>query len=162
MRSLSTLLLQIVDAKRNDKIHDMSRYIVECSKDVLAPAYLRWNDSYDLKSVADPEHKCNMKPFHSLAENTWPRKEALGLDESQMRALRMALTKELTIIQGPPGTGEALKRHCWKMTTTSIRERCVHVILFTVAKRQIHQRASGVFYFSQEKPTLALRLPALC
>nr|XP_040059120.1 NFX1-type zinc finger-containing protein 1 isoform X2 [Gasterosteus aculeatus aculeatus] len=82
------------------------RYIVECSKDVLAPAYLRWNDSYDLKSVADPEHKCNMKPFHSLAENTWPRKEALGLDESQMRALRMALTKELTIIQGPPGTGK--------------------------------------------------------
>ncbi|KAM8916847.1 NFX1-type zinc finger-containing protein 1 isoform 1-T2 [Spinachia spinachia] len=81
-------------------------YIVECSKDVLSPDYLRRNDSYDLKSVADGDHKRRMKPFHSLAAGTWPKKEELGLDESQMRAFQLALTKELTIIQGPPGTGK--------------------------------------------------------
>lgn len=32
--------------------------------------------------------------------------EELGLDDSQMKALQLALTKELAIIQGPPGTGE--------------------------------------------------------
>ncbi|KAL6112273.1 znfx1 [Pungitius sinensis] len=82
------------------------RYIVECSKDVLSPDYLRRNDSYDLKSVAHPDHKCKVKPFHSLAPDAWPGKEELGLDVSQMRAFQLALTKELTIIQGPPGTGK--------------------------------------------------------
>ena len=45
-------------------------------------------------------------PFHSLNEKAWPRMEELGLDESQKAALQLALTKELAIIQGPPGTGE--------------------------------------------------------
>ncbi|XP_015210459.1 NFX1-type zinc finger-containing protein 1-like isoform X2 [Lepisosteus oculatus] len=36
----------------------------------------------------------------------WPSKEELHLDDSQMKALQMALTKELAIIQGPPGTGK--------------------------------------------------------
>ncbi|XP_070700533.1 NFX1-type zinc finger-containing protein 1 [Pempheris klunzingeri] len=82
------------------------RYIVECSKDVNPPAYLREIDTYDLSSVAAPDHKDNVVPFHSLQEQAWPRMEELGLDESQMRAFQLALTKELAIIQGPPGTGK--------------------------------------------------------
>ncbi|XP_071350561.1 NFX1-type zinc finger-containing protein 1 [Trachinotus anak] len=82
------------------------RYIVECSTDVHAPAYLQRTDTYDLSSIADPEYKSRMKPFHSLKEEAWPKMEMLGLDESQMKALQMALTKELAIIQGPPGTGK--------------------------------------------------------
>lgn len=83
-----------------------SRHIVECNKDVQAPAYLQRGDMYDLSSIAVPDSKGKMKPFHSLDEDSWPNMEALGLDESQMRALQLALTKELAIIQGPPGTGK--------------------------------------------------------
>ncbi|KAJ8401480.1 hypothetical protein AAFF_G00383990 [Aldrovandia affinis] len=38
--------------------------------------------------------------------SNWPSEEQLGLDDSQMKAVQLALTKELAIIQGPPGTGK--------------------------------------------------------
>lgn len=99
---------QIVDAKRCNSLHNASRYIVECSTEVHPPAYLQRIDVYDLSSVAHPDHKDVILPFHCLEARAWPSMEKLGLDESQMRAFQLALTKELTIIQGPPGTGEAL------------------------------------------------------
>ncbi|XP_029006831.1 NFX1-type zinc finger-containing protein 1 [Betta splendens] len=80
------------------------RYIVECNTDVQPPAYLGGRAEYDLASIAEP--KCVVRPFHALDDAAWPRMEELGLDESQMRALQLALTKELAIIQGPPGTGK--------------------------------------------------------
>ncbi|KAM7006466.1 NFX1-type zinc finger-containing protein 1 [Tautogolabrus adspersus] len=82
------------------------RYIVECSSDVDPPAYLRQNDTYNLAPIAHPKHKRKIRPFHSLNPTAWPKMEELGLDESQMRAMQLALTKELAIIQGPPGTGK--------------------------------------------------------
>lgn len=88
--------------------HHFPRYIVECNKDVKPPAYLRRNDKYNLQCIADPERKNKARPlaFHCLREAHWPKKEELELDDSQMKALELALTKELAIIQGPPGTGE--------------------------------------------------------
>ena len=43
-------------------------------------------------------------PLLNLA--AWPSAEDLELDDSQFRALQMALTKEFAVIQGPPGTGK--------------------------------------------------------
>ena len=43
-------------------------------------------------------------PLLSLA--SWPSAEDLQLDDSQFKALQMALTKEFAVIQGPPGTGK--------------------------------------------------------
>ncbi|XP_020339540.2 NFX1-type zinc finger-containing protein 1 [Oncorhynchus kisutch] len=80
------------------------RYIVECSSEVHPPAYLPMGDTYDLSAIAVPEFKSSR--FHTLDPEAWPPMEQLGLDESQMRALQLALTKELAIIQGPPGTGK--------------------------------------------------------
>lgn len=85
---------------------------MECETDVQPPEYLQRTDMYDLSSIADPDYMDRIQPFHSLKEDAWPRMEELGLDESQMRAFQLALTKELAIIQGPPGTGETLKSHC--------------------------------------------------
>ncbi|XP_040890146.1 NFX1-type zinc finger-containing protein 1 [Toxotes jaculatrix] len=82
------------------------RYIVECNTDVQPPAYLQGGDVYDLSSIAHPDHKHSVQPFHSLEAEAWPSMEELELDESQMRALQLALTSELAIIQGPPGTGK--------------------------------------------------------
>lgn len=37
---------------------------------------------------------------------SWPSAQDLELDESQFKALQLALTKEFAVIQGPPGTGK--------------------------------------------------------
>ncbi|XP_026856434.2 NFX1-type zinc finger-containing protein 1 [Electrophorus electricus] len=83
------------------------RYIVECNPDVHPPEYLtRFVRAYDLSCVAAEDHRDSIKPFNPLQPDAWPTEEQLGLDESQLQALKLALTKELAIIQGPPGTGK--------------------------------------------------------
>lgn len=72
------------------------------------PAYLQIRDVYDLSFIAEPDCKDGVMQVHTLKEEAWPKMEELGLDESQMKAFQLALTKELAIIQGPPGTGETL------------------------------------------------------
>lgn len=85
---------------------------MECNTVVQPPAYLQRRDTYDLSSIAEPDYKDTVLPFHTLEAEAWPRMEELGLDESQMKAFQLAVTKELAIIQGPPGTGKNLKSHC--------------------------------------------------
>lgn len=87
---------------------------MECNGDVHPPAYLERGDVYNLSCIADSQHKQSLPPFHSLNKEAWPRKERLGLDDSQMEAFQLALTKELAIIQGPPGTGEILRTNFLK------------------------------------------------
>ncbi|KAL2090898.1 hypothetical protein ACEWY4_013161 [Coilia grayii] len=83
------------------------RYIVQCSTDVHPPAYLQEEPrQYDLTSIAAEDFKDSVQPFNPLSPDAWPSDEQLGLDESQLRALKLALTKEMAIIQGPPGTGK--------------------------------------------------------
>ncbi|XP_068677009.1 NFX1-type zinc finger-containing protein 1-like [Montipora foliosa] len=102
-------------------------YIVNCQKEVEPPAYL--NDrfqgplTFDLtpimrerssrQSLRSRLSDLNMRVRSRQATNvpvlnlaSWPSAEDLGLDDSQFKALQMALTKEFTVIQGPPGTGK--------------------------------------------------------
>lgn len=41
-----------------------------------------------------------------LDSASWPSARELGLDESQFKALQLALINEFAVIQGPPGTGK--------------------------------------------------------
>ncbi|XP_063071469.1 NFX1-type zinc finger-containing protein 1 isoform X2 [Engraulis encrasicolus] len=83
------------------------RYIVECNKEVHPPAYLQEEaKQFDLSNIAAEDFKDKVAPFNPLSHLAWPSEEQMGLDESQLRALKLALTKELAIIQGPPGTGK--------------------------------------------------------
>lgn len=90
------------------------KYIVECDAQVKEPKYLTVDTTYNFAPltedpVADEERApdgLRRQSVRVLDHNQWPSMETLGLDESQMEALRLALTKELAIIQGPPGTGE--------------------------------------------------------
>ena len=41
-----------------------------------------------------------------LSETKWPEASSIGLDDSQYRAVKNALTHEFSITQGPPGTGK--------------------------------------------------------
>lgn len=48
----------------------------------------------------DPEAK--ISPVDVLSP-VWPPREEFKLDESQYEAFRAALTKQMVVIQGPPG-----------------------------------------------------------
>ncbi|CAH1269018.1 ZNFX1 [Branchiostoma lanceolatum] len=62
-------------------------------------------DAADLNDSNNPQlAKARSVPI--LREDMWPSADALHLDESQYRAVKMALTKEFSVIQGPPGTGK--------------------------------------------------------
>lgn len=45
------------------------------------------------------------KSFHvKILDKAWPAHDHFGLNQSQFEAFRAASTKQLVIIQGPPGT----------------------------------------------------------
>lgn len=103
------------------------RYIVECKSEIRPPAYLTMEKTLDLGCIAAQGFQKNLKPFRSLEPSAWPDMEQLGLDESQMKALKLALTKELAIIQGPPGTGQP---PCF-ILFSRLHQFCHHPLNFT-------------------------------
>ena len=53
-----------------------------------------------------PDNSTQFEAVPVVELDRWPSKEQLGLDESQYKALQTALTKEVAVIQGTPGTGK--------------------------------------------------------
>ncbi|CAH1269008.1 ZNFX1 [Branchiostoma lanceolatum] len=69
------------------------------------------DDSDDDEEVVDINggnnpHLARARSVPILRDDMWPSAETLHLDESQYRAVKMALTEEFSVIQGPPGTGK--------------------------------------------------------
>ncbi|XP_035285223.1 NFX1-type zinc finger-containing protein 1-like [Anguilla anguilla] len=88
----------------------MQRYIVSCEKDISPPNYLLAHRcGYSLQALENKRLKKDITRKKTVRDvlnfSDWPSKKTLGLDNSQMKAVQLALTKELAIIQGPPGTG---------------------------------------------------------
>ena len=86
-------------------------YLVHCNSEVKPPQYLRSKKSrrsqvqYDLGEtlgIPDAEDAKKVSIFDSHA---WPHVDDVNLNESQLESLKGALTKEFSVIQGPPGTG---------------------------------------------------------
>ena len=71
---------------------------------VEKPAYTSINHTYDFSCLANPgQHIGDVNIF---ADETWPRCDDIAVNESQLRALKLALTSNFCLIQGPPGTGK--------------------------------------------------------
>ena len=99
------------------------KYLIdgECSS-VQKPQYLEdnHNGSYKLsflqtKYEDDDNDNTSRKKGELLPSvqcdsitdfSKWPSLENIELDNSQLKALQMALTQEIAVIQGPPGTGK--------------------------------------------------------
>ena len=94
--------------------------IVECIKDTNPPDYLIRSPLVDLRTLIsentdiDP-HTGNYlftssidyaKKCSIYDERRWPSPTQMNLDESQYKAIKLALTQKITLIQGPPGTGK--------------------------------------------------------
>ncbi|XP_022780981.1 NFX1-type zinc finger-containing protein 1-like [Stylophora pistillata] len=87
------------------------KYLVECSEEVDPPEYLRREDTqepvcYDLTQALNVPDATEAKRVPILQLDAWPPVETLPLNESQLEALKMALSTEFSVIQGPPGTGK--------------------------------------------------------
>ena len=95
----------------DDSTLPFKKYLVECSKDVDPPQYLRRNDSqqpvcYDLSKALNVSSHYKTTAVPVLQPKEWPPVKALPLNSSQLEALRTAITTEFCVIQGPPGTGK--------------------------------------------------------
>ena len=88
------------------------KYLVQCSGDVDPPEYLRRDDTleqpvcYDLSKALDVADVSHAKKVPVLQPEAWPPVNELPLNNSQLEALRTAITTEFSVIQGPPGTGK--------------------------------------------------------
>ncbi|XP_054840650.1 NFX1-type zinc finger-containing protein 1-like [Eublepharis macularius] len=98
------------------------RYIVQCDLDISRPAYLEGEAlPFDLSALRSLGSKCGLAASSSPQEEAplvdltavspfcsplWTPETFPGLDESQILAIRMALSREFVLIQGPPGTGK--------------------------------------------------------
>ena len=87
------------------------KYLVECSKKVDPPEYLRQGDTdkpiyYDLSFALDVPDVSNATAVPVLQPGAWSWLKGLSMNSSQLEALRTAITTEFSVIQGPPGTGK--------------------------------------------------------
>ncbi|XP_014216290.1 NFX1-type zinc finger-containing protein 1-like [Copidosoma floridanum] len=92
--------LEVLTAMKNINSDNfpMEPYFVKAQIDTQLPRYLRGVSMQTFKnSILLPVDRQNVE---------WPSASALGMNESQHRAFRSALTEEFAIIQGPPGTGK--------------------------------------------------------
>ena len=76
----------------------MEKYIIRAQMSDVPPKYLCSEGGVllDIDGHA----------VHALEDSSWPGPLELGLDVSQFRAFKSALTKEFVVVQGPPGTGK--------------------------------------------------------
>ena len=101
------VLEALQNLSRNPDLMPMKGYIVDCVnyKDILrVPGFLNLPSSpaaFDMKDILN-----TTKQFNVTDLTKWPIASQTSLDDSQLEALKTALTQELAVIQGPPGTGK--------------------------------------------------------
>ena len=85
----------------------MKSYIVDCVnyREVMkVPGFMNLRTSrpvFNLKEIIQTRW-----PFDVTDSTKWPPAHTTDLDDSQLEALKVALTQEVAVIQGPPGTGK--------------------------------------------------------
>lgn len=82
----------------------LAKYIVDVDKDISPPSYLHNASEYIISNGlldSDPDVKWSLVDM--MSDQQWPPREDFKLDESQFEAFRAALTKQIVVIQGPPG-----------------------------------------------------------
>ncbi|CAF1002415.1 unnamed protein product [Didymodactylos carnosus] len=102
-------------------------YILSLTKDVSPPDYITVETKYNFTPLlVKPSSRVTTytrpslkimycghegvldkhKSVTLLDESQWPTSDEMKLNPSQVKALRLALTKKVAVIQGPPGTGK--------------------------------------------------------
>ncbi|XP_075772705.1 NFX1-type zinc finger-containing protein 1-like isoform X2 [Pelodiscus sinensis] len=92
------------------------RYVVQCRTSILPPAHLGDHAAFDLSGLRPPQppgdtaegpgSAGDLRAVSPGDSHVWAPETFPHLDESQILAIRMALSREFVLIQGPPGTGK--------------------------------------------------------
>ncbi|CAF4976129.1 unnamed protein product, partial [Rotaria sp. Silwood1] len=102
-------ILQALQNIKDDKI-PLEKYLLQCDTNVPLPNYFEQNSSIDFRPIlvkTSGEHNEFDGDLSNVKDlSTWPNAQQLGLDESQYKALQLAITKSVALIQGPPGCGK--------------------------------------------------------
>ncbi|CAH1789707.1 unnamed protein product [Owenia fusiformis] len=104
-----------------------------------------------------------LPPLCILDEKDWPTLEEMNLDESQYKALQMALRNEFVIIQGPPGTGKTYlglkiveillhNRDVWSklMTEERVTNSLSPILIVCYTNHALDQFVEGISKFCKE------------
>jgi len=88
--------------KNNSDKVDPPKYLSICPREAV---------SYDMCQIIKKQYirnpKCARKYSNlKILFHEWPSLDDTDLDDSQLRAMKMALSQEVVVIQGPPGTGK--------------------------------------------------------
>jgi hypothetical protein len=89
-------------------------YLVKKSTSICPPKYLQGDKTMNLSGVVCKclDKDCTHKAVSVCNESSWCDLPCTNLDESQLKALQLALTSKLPLIQGPPGTGKTYVGVC--------------------------------------------------
>ncbi|KAI9318931.1 P-loop containing nucleoside triphosphate hydrolase protein [Dichotomocladium elegans] len=80
-----------------------SPQLVDVSPDVRLPHYAAMKRNYDIAEYRDGRCQGQSKPIDITSP--WPVYN-IGMDKTQMDALKTILSNNVSIVQGPPGTGK--------------------------------------------------------
>ena len=85
-------------------------YLVPCYSNVKSPQYLRIGIlerqvGYDLDETLKLQDGRGGGVVSICDLLSWRKADEINLNDSQLEALKDALTKEFSVIQGPPGAG---------------------------------------------------------
>ncbi|BFZ13122.1 hypothetical protein BsWGS_16161 [Bradybaena similaris] len=82
----------------------LERYIISCMREILPPQYLHEDMVYNIASIMNNVY--DHYPAPVLKDSEWPDADSTSLNVSQLEALKLALSHEIAIINGPPRTGK--------------------------------------------------------
>lgn len=96
-------ILQALQNIKEDKI-PLEKYLLHGDTDVPLPEYFEENSKIDFRPIlvkTSGEHDEFDGTLSDVKDiSTWPNVQQLGLDESQYKALQLAITKSVALIQG--------------------------------------------------------------
>lgn len=133
--------------------------IVYCKPNEKPPRYLTKAGtvmSYDFCPLLQMKKKPKELRCPVLNTKKWPPAKVIGMDDSQHKALQMAITKEIAIIQGPPGTGKTyvglkiahLLLHNKAMWTENVKMDPILVVCYT--NHALDQFLVGISNYSEK------------
>ena len=106
-RTLFAAYRHVLLALQNIEACPFEKQVLKGDCIVEKPAYTfsSITHTYDFSCLANPGQYC-VDEVNIFADETWPRCDDIAVNESQLRALKLALTSNFCLIQGPPGTGK--------------------------------------------------------
>jgi len=96
-------ILQALQNIKDDQL-PLEKYLLHCDKNVTLPNYFEQKSDIDFRPILVKNSEKSREFDGGLSNvkdlSTWPNAEQLGLDDSQYKALQLAITKSVALIQG--------------------------------------------------------------